>query len=468
MFQAPSVSPVDLAAAAAIPWRHRGQLYLTVVVKGTFAIVPGASMTPVPSDAIARDAVDATADDVPYRARVDVWLIGRPTAPVVRLGVFRDRTPVLDKQVAAATVGELGPVSKAWRHAHAGAEAIDRTRPVLELPDAVDWSTFQLAPPDQRLEGLRGDEWIAFAGVQPHPGAWSTRLPGAVAVARSRYGAHDAWHAVALTADGVALDLERQRCSITWRGRVPLMSLDVLAALQIQAGIEIGDQRIQWPEPMAQVTAPAAAPAGDWYNATTAPDFELMARAAVPFAPSAMPAPAASAGDGGDWYNATRVADVVEVAGTVVPFKPAALPFAPAPPARAATLAPQVAVAPPAAKDDGAWYGATTAADPISLGGALPFGAAQVVLAAPAAPVPAPPVVAPAIVPQAPVYVPAPIAPSAAPQVAEPAPPEVAPASAPSDLAGDFLAAVANVPDGAENTAKLSKARTLRMRRKQS
>jgi hypothetical protein len=111
--------PVDLHAAdgctaGVLPWRMRGELHLTVVVKSTFALVHGGPAVPIAPEPIARrdrhydrsaaNSVEASTDLVPYRPRADVTLVGHAHAPAgrpvaegkVRLALFRER-PLIDK-----------------------------------------------------------------------------------------------------------------------------------------------------------------------------------------------------------------------------------------------------------------------------------------------------------------------------------------------------------------------------------
>ena len=113
-------SPVAIAAeervaCAAVAWRFRGRLQLTVVVKATFAIVPGGAATvAAPREILHEDrtfdrhpsrSVEAASDLAPYLARCDVIFTGHASAPggqpvpagSVRIGLAREGQRLLDK-----------------------------------------------------------------------------------------------------------------------------------------------------------------------------------------------------------------------------------------------------------------------------------------------------------------------------------------------------------------------------------
>jgi len=242
--------------------------------RSTFALVPDGVMTPASPRALARDEqMDETGrglieagDLAPYLRQSDVWLTGHIDAPAgqatpaipVRLGIFRDKVALIDKSfdlraIAGGAararrptriqVAGFGPISRSWplRSRLAGAAGLRQLPgPLLEIPDAFDWSYFQAAPPDQRVDRLRGDEWIVLAGMHPKRASFSTRLPGVKGAARihdrSRGGGPG--QPLELTADTVRIDLDRQTCSITWRGRFPVAGQAALASLHVAAAIE--------------------------------------------------------------------------------------------------------------------------------------------------------------------------------------------------------------------------------------
>src|SRR5205807_381472 len=79
----------------------------------------------------------------------------------------------------------FGPISRAWparkKLAGAGRRRMLEQR-IAEIGDGFPWDYLQAAPPDQQIELLRGDEWIAVDGMHPSLPRLQTRLPGARAL----------------------------------------------------------------------------------------------------------------------------------------------------------------------------------------------------------------------------------------------------------------------------------------------
>jgi hypothetical protein len=114
---ATSVAPIGPVRVATTPWRYRGELQLSVLVKLQLRMRNNAAMELMEAPPLVlRDrhhdgdptrSLAEASDLVPYRAMADVWLTGRAYAPlgrsvralVARLGLFRQGTPLLEKTV---------------------------------------------------------------------------------------------------------------------------------------------------------------------------------------------------------------------------------------------------------------------------------------------------------------------------------------------------------------------------------
>ncbi|WP_437744395.1 DUF2169 domain-containing protein [Sorangium sp. So ce1504] len=300
-------------AAAAVMWRARGRLHLTVIAKATFAFVDGAPMIPVePQKIIDADihhhnhpgrSVRLTSDLAPYLARIDVFFTGHahappgpPAAPFsVRLALFAGERPILDKALSIEPGGAEKAIPLAYERAFGGIGMADnpfgtdrpavldpsrrdhpagfaplgsvwpsRRRllgrtphkalegPILEIPDDFDWSYFQAAPPDQRVEALVGDEWLVLTGLHPTLAALRTRLPGARALARvhglSAFGVTEG-QPLDLVLDTLHVDGDRQSCSLVWRRSFPLAETAALAAVRVVVGVEVPGAPPAWLAP---------------------------------------------------------------------------------------------------------------------------------------------------------------------------------------------------------------------------
>ena len=351
-----AVTPLPGSAAAAIAWRARDQLHLTVIVKATFAFAPDAAMTRVKPQEILRAEVHHgknpgrsarfTADLAPYLHYTDVLFTGHACAPPpasvqslpVRIAVTNGDELLLDKALlvqdkggfqrmpivyeralcgapeqenpfgigADGSPGEpnivdparpehpagFGPIARAWpaRKRLLGAtprKALDG--PIAEIPEAFDWSYFQAAPPDQRIDILQGNEWILLDGLHPALPRLKTRLPGARGLARI-YGLStlgvDEGHPLELRADTLRIDGDEQCCTVVWRQILPIPSEAALGMVRIVAGVELVGEETAWPGPPSSPRPEAA----DDPAAQQGPTGTMV----LPGAPDAPQAPPAS------------------------------------------------------------------------------------------------------------------------------------------------------------------------------
>ncbi len=118
--------------------------------------------------------------------------------------------------------------------------------PVASLPDGVDLGHFHAAPFDQRIEFLRGDEWIILDKLNPKIARLATRLPDATGVARV-YTRDGEQHTLVMRADSLWIDGDGERCCVVWRGSFPVPSDATLPLLSISAGIELPGVATHWP-----------------------------------------------------------------------------------------------------------------------------------------------------------------------------------------------------------------------------
>jgi hypothetical protein len=320
---ATAVAPIGPVAVGSVLWFLGERPHLTVVVKARFALRHDAPMvaagTPVlverdlhldedPTRSL-RDASDL----VPYRPGADVWVVGHAHAPrgravgvsVVRLGVYRDRQPLLEKVVHvvgdresaaspprpfermaltyerafggagfddnpvgvgaderpvqpnvldATTPGRpvgLGPVSPYWKTRRRHVTTEDRRRldqPTPIVPEHIDWSYFHAAPEDQRIPYLRGDEWIVLDGMHPSLLRVLSRLPKVSGVARIlpiRRG-EELGDAVAMVGDTLAIDADAQVCAVTWRGSFPIGSSADIGRVLIAGAVATAGEAVDW------------------------------------------------------------------------------------------------------------------------------------------------------------------------------------------------------------------------------
>jgi hypothetical protein len=167
----------------------------------------------------------------------------------------------------------FGPIARAWpaRKRLLGdtpRKALDE--PIIEIPEAFDWSYFQAAPPDQRVGYLRGGEWLALQGLHPTQPLLRMRLPEARGGARvyglSTFGVSEG-HPLALHADTLRIDGDGQRCTVVFRASFPVPDESALAAVRLVVGVDVPGTPLAWPAPpgveeAVEATAPARKGAG--------------------------------------------------------------------------------------------------------------------------------------------------------------------------------------------------------------
>jgi hypothetical protein len=263
----------------------------------------------------------AASDLVPYRPLADVLLAGHARAPIegstarlgLRLMVARGQDLLLDKRLAAQgppdARGEPTPIAsvpleyeRAARSADnpvgaqvergAWPEILDRWHraapvgfgpiaahwparrgllpdpevlraPIPSLPADFPWDYFNAAPPDQRIEFLRGDEWIGFEGMNSQIPRVQSHLPRALGLAKL-YGPAPGLQpgrAIALVADTLSVDADQLRASVVWRGSFAVSSEGSLADLRVFAGVETAFDPLAFPASYEEALALACAPA---------------------------------------------------------------------------------------------------------------------------------------------------------------------------------------------------------------
>lgn len=290
------ISPLSHASVATSAWRAGGQLHLTAVVKATFALAPEGRMTLLAPDPIVHDEVPdpaglglrAAGDLAPRLGQTDLLVTGhaevppRFSAPELRvwLGMVRDGAVKVDRSLeldASVRVGAArahvhihgaGPISREWPRRSQLLGAIDPQRlrgPLLDIPDQLDWGYFQAAPAEQRMELLRGDEWLVLGGIFAGRPRFRTQLPEARGVARVyRRGLAPprAGEPIELVADTLQVDVDRRCASILWRGDT-LVDEAELGALHVVAGVDLAGRAVVWADPFPPEAAKpivAAAP----------------------------------------------------------------------------------------------------------------------------------------------------------------------------------------------------------------
>jgi hypothetical protein len=143
-------------------------------------------------------------------------------APIPNLQL---RGAALARRGAPLAPAGFGPIAASWpgRAAKLGRRAATFVTGAWSdgpLPEDLDASFFNAAPPDQQTERLGEGERIVLENLSAHFPGLVTHLPGVRPRAVVDRGG--ALEEIALAADTLWIDTDRSRCTLTWRGRVAI------------------------------------------------------------------------------------------------------------------------------------------------------------------------------------------------------------------------------------------------------
>lgn len=279
---------------------------------------------------------------------------------------------IVDPRQKARPVG-FGPIARKWPVRRKLLGALDPARldaPIPDIPDGFPWAYYNAAPEDQRIDFLRGDEWIVLEGMSADVERLQSSLPRVVGVARLYGPSPDlqAGRPLRLVADTLSIDADRRLCSVVFRGAFPISGEADLTTLQIFAGVESADRPVAFPAsyvppaphqpaegprsrsvPVVVQTAVQAPPS----TGEVQPDVVAASRRAVMPFDNQSPASARGAPPGARAARpaVTAPPDVIEIArraAAATPFVSAQDPGVTAAPSPQAARAPATPFRPPA------------------------------------------------------------------------------------------------------------------------
>lgn len=152
---------------------------------------------------------------------------------------------------AAPGAGPLGygPIPKRWpARSRLGVET--RADAITDLPNDLDFELFQSAPLDQRVDLLRGDEWVYLENLHPRFPKLVTRLPWIRSEARVETG-NGVVQRLPLRIDGLAIFGDDGRAELTCSGAFSVDDESALGRLAICAAVTAGGEEPRWPVPRA-------------------------------------------------------------------------------------------------------------------------------------------------------------------------------------------------------------------------
>jgi uncharacterized protein YjbI with pentapeptide repeats len=143
----------------------------------------------------------------------------------------------------------FGPVAASWpdRQGFLEGATMEETfvggARLLELSESFPFEYFQVSPPDQRLTGIEGGEWLVIDGMHRDLPRFATKLPHMRAEAQL-FDPDGRPLAVHLVCDTLAIDMDARTMNALFRGNIPaprgpLEALSVVATLEVLANEEL-------------------------------------------------------------------------------------------------------------------------------------------------------------------------------------------------------------------------------------
>jgi len=153
-----------------------------------------------------------------------------------------------------------GPIARTWparRQFLGGGAPPSTTGVVLDGPDTLAWDYFQIAPGDQQMETILGDELIVLDNLHGSLPRIQSQLPEARGVAKVFGGDAPAdGFPIELDLDTLSIDGDRQTVSIVWRGCLMVEGDPAeLSCLYVVTGIEMPGFPMPWHQARPVVVA---------------------------------------------------------------------------------------------------------------------------------------------------------------------------------------------------------------------
>ena len=142
-----------------------------------------------------------------------------------------------------------GPIPNRWP-ARARLTLETRSDAITDLPMDLDFELFQSAPFDQRVDLLRGDEWVYLENLHPRFPKLVTRLPCIRGEARVETG-NGVVQRLPLRIDALAIFGDDGRAELTCSGAFSVDDESTLGRLAICAAVTAGGEEPRWPVPRA-------------------------------------------------------------------------------------------------------------------------------------------------------------------------------------------------------------------------
>ena len=210
-------------AGAAIRWQRRGRLFVTVVAKVVASYSTEDHMQLANPTALGTGQSLGLSELAPSMPRCDVVMIGGAGRGEVRLAIEREGGSVFDKR---AEMASFAPVRA----------AAEREQGTLELSADHDFETYQIAPPDQRIDYLHSDETLLLEGVHDEPARVETRLPRVRP--QLRLVAGDEVVPMRCYLDSLAIDAADRQCVLLFRASTSVATKSFLSRARAEVVLD--------------------------------------------------------------------------------------------------------------------------------------------------------------------------------------------------------------------------------------
>lgn len=236
------VTTDGLINASSVVWRVGAKVRVTVVAKACLEFGLGTAHTELvrPLPIFIKDRwgagnteLLAVSDIAPFIPTPEVLVVGRPPQRQgrARVGVRVERQgqSIIDKHVDAEAntpIAMLGPRPTNWP------VAPDAFQQGIVTLQSLDGGIFQRAAEDQRVLDLRGSEDIVLIGLYQANPLVRFQLLAPTVEAIVRCGPHE--DAVPFRIDTLSISLSDRKCTLLWRGSVPLRSEEALGELSVR------------------------------------------------------------------------------------------------------------------------------------------------------------------------------------------------------------------------------------------
>jgi hypothetical protein len=348
------VHPAGLVAAGTVLWRYQHALQCTVIVKASWIFDRHGRVQRSAAEPVHREYGDgpgerrsSSSDLAPYLPAGEFWLEGNPRAGRVQLlhgarSVDTTRSPsetLFDRRLDAGPMG-LTPAGER-RPSFTSEQRARLARQPIELDDTFSWEPFHAVAVAQRIPLLSGGERVVLDGLVEGAPSLVTFVPAAAARAYV-YAGSTPLTVVAMSIDGLAVDVHACRMTVRWRGGVALGSR-APADVSVLVGVETASETLDWSEAASAVAptssrAPfssragvsAAAPSDVPPPTSVAPAAAALPSSTILVVPSAA-SPSAKRSPSLD-HTVSLGDSVARDAGSSLPFQQASGPPASAPP----------------------------------------------------------------------------------------------------------------------------------------